>query len=290
MKINLTFVLKYFHKIEELYMNYNKIGFIGSGKMAGAIIKGLIKTEFLPTENIQATQAEPAGLEEKSSNLGGIKVILDNKELVKNSDVIFIAVKQNQVLGVLEEINPYVSKEKLIVSIAAGISTEKIEHSLHAGTRVVRVMPNTPALVGKGMSGISGGKWANEKDIEFVINLLSTIGKCIVVDDELQLDIVTAISGSGPAFFYKVINDIAKAGERLGMDYDKALLLSIQTAIGSADMALKRNVSMETLISNVATKGGCTRVGIDKMEDVNTEQIFYDVISTTAQKAHELGK
>ena len=104
------------------------------------------------------------------------------------------------------------------------------------------------------------------------------------------MDIVTAISGSGPAFFYKVINDIARAGEKLGIDYDKALLLSIQTAIGSAKMALQREVSMETLISNVATKGGCTRVGVDKMEEINTEQIFYDVIKSTTQKACELGK
>jgi len=271
-------------------MNYTKIGFIGSGKMAGAIIKGLVKSGFISADNVIATQAELTGLEEKSKNLGGIKVILDNKELVKNSDAVFIAVKPNQVSGVLEEICPYVSKEKLVVSIAAGVSITKLESGLPEGTKVVRVMPNTPALIGEGMSGMTGGESVNEKDIEFVFNLLSTIGKCIVVEDESQLDIVTAISGSGPAFFYKVINDIARAGEKLGMDYDKALLLSIQTAIGSAKMALKRDVDMETLISNVATKGGCTRVGIDRMEDINTEQIFYDVIKSTAEKAHELGK
>ena len=271
-------------------MSYNKIGFIGSGKMAGAIIKGLIETGFASADNIKATQAEPTGLEEKSKKLGGIKVILDNKELVQNSDVIFIAVKPNQVLSVLEEIKPYISKEKLIISIAAGVNTEKIEYNLPSGARVVRVMPNTPALIGEGMSGMVGGKWANKTDIKFVFDLFSTIGKCIVVDNESQIDVVTAISGSGPAFFYKVINDIARAGEKLGMNYDKALLLSIQTAIGSAKMALQREVSMETLISNVATKGGCTRVGIDKMEDANTEQIFYDVVKSTAEKACELGK
>ncbi len=281
-------------------MNYNKIGFIGSGKMAGAIIKGLIKTKFVSADDIIATQAESVGIEEKSKSLGGVKVILDNKELVKNSDAVFIAVKPNQVTGVLEEIKSCITKEKLIVSIAAGVTTKKLESDLPQETRVIRVMPNTPALIGEGMSGMVGGKWANEQDMDFVKKLLSTIGQCIVVDNEPQMDIVTAISGSGPAFFYKVINDIARAGEKLGMNYDKALLLSIQTAIGSAKMALQRDVSMETLISNVATKGGCTRVGVDVMEGVgvnggvnnmfNTEDIFYEVIKSTAQKAHELGE
>ena len=268
---------------------YTKIGFIGSGKMAGAIIKGLIKTGFAKPEQLIATQAETEGIEEKSKALGGINIILDNKELVKNSDVIFIAVKPNQVLGVLEEIKPFIAHEKLVVSIAAGVNVNKLESNLPEGTKVIRVMPNTPALVGEGMSGMFGGAGVNNEDIDFVKNLLSTIGKCIVVEDEAQMDIVTAISGSGPAFFYKVINDIARAGEKLGMDYDKALLLSIQTAIGSAKMALNREVSMETLISNVATKGGCTRVGVDVMIDKNLENIFYDVIKSTTEKARELG-
>lgn len=271
-------------------MNYNKIGFIGSGKMAGAIIKGLIKTKFASADNIIATQAESEGLKEKSNALGGISIILDNPELAKWADVIFIAVKPNQVLGVLEEIKPLITSDKLVVSIAAGINVCKLESNMPNGAKVIRVMPNTPALVGEGMSGIFGGQWANEEDINYIKRLLSTIGKCIAVDNESQMDIVTAISGSGPAFFYKVINDIARAGEKLGLDYEKSLLLSIQTAIGSAKMALQREVSMETLISNVATKGGCTRVGVDKMEEVNTEKIFYDVIKHTTEKACELGK
>ena len=269
--------------------DYRKIGFIGSGKMASAIIKGLLKAGFTTSENLLATQAEEAGIKEKSQELG-IEIILDNKKLVKDSDVIFIATKPNQVIGVLQEINTFVTSEKLIVSIAAGVNTNKLESNLPTGTKVIRVMPNTPALVGEGMSGMVGGKYAEASDIEFVKNLLSTIGKCIVVDNESQIDIVTAISGSGPAFFYKVINDIARAGEKLGMDYDKALLLSIQTAIGSAKMALARDISMEQLISNVATKGGCTAVGVDCMNENNSEKLFYEVIASTAKKAEELGK
>ena len=266
---------------------YKKIGFIGSGKMASAIIKGLLKAEFTISENLLATKSNSDGLEEKSKELG-IRVILDNKELVKNSDVIFVSVKPSQVIGVLEEIKPFVSPEKLIVSIAAGVNINKIESNLPDNSKVIRVMPNTPMLVGEGMSGIVGGM-VEKEDIEFVKNLLSTIGKCVVVDNEDQLDIVTAISGSGPAFYYKVINEIARAGEKLGMEYDKALLLSIQTAIGAGKMALNRDISMEQLISNVATKGGCTAVGVDCMNENNTEKLFYDVIKNTTEKAHALG-
>lgn len=265
------------------------IGFIGSGKMAGAIIKGLLKSGFTTPENLLATQVEQEGIEEKKQNLG-IDILLDNKILAQKSDIIFIATKPNQVVDVLKEISPFITSNKLVVSIAAGVRTEKLEANLPLKTRVIRVMPNTPALVGEGMSGMVGGKYATELDLEYIYELLSTIGKCIIVDDEAQMDIVTAISGSGPAFFYKVMNDIARAGEKLGLDYEKALLLSIQTAIGSAKMALNREVSMEQLVANVATKGGCTRVGVDVMEEVNTEKIFADVIEKTTQKACALGE
>lgn len=266
-----------------------KIGFVGAGKMAGAIIKGLIKTGFANSDDITATQAEIDLLEEKSKVLG-IAVIADNKVLTQKSDVIFIAVKPNQAADVLKEISPFITSEKLVVSIAAGVTLDKLESNLPAGTRVIRVMPNTPALVGEGMSGMIGGKFAKSEDLDYVNKLLSTIGKCITVDNEAQMDIVTAISGSGPAFYYKVINEIARAGEKLGLDYEKSLLLSIQTAIGSAKMAMNREISMEELISNVATKGGCTRVGVDCMDDNNSEKLFYDVIKSTTDKAHALGQ
>ena len=185
----------------------NKIGFIGCGKMASAIIKGLIAQSFIASENIIASQAEAEGLEEKSKSLG-IKIVNDNKIIAQFSDVIIIATKPNQVVDVLNEISSCLSSDKLIVSIAAGITTSKLELNLPQGSRVIRVMPNTPALVGEGMSGMIGGRFATQDDVDFVNKLLSNIGKCIILENESQMDIVTAISGSGPAFFYKVINDI----------------------------------------------------------------------------------
>lgn len=265
-----------------------KLGFIGCGKMASAIIGGVIASDFVKKDNILAAEINDEIAAMKSKELG-INVITDNNELVNSSDVIFIATTPNFVEGVLEGIKSSVTKDKLVVSIAAGVTTKFIESILGSDKRVVRVMPNTPALVLEGMSGVAGGANAAETDVDTIVQLLSNIGKAIKVE-ESQIDIVTAISGSGPAFYYKVINDIARAGEKMGLEYEKALTLSIQTAIGSAKMLLSSDKSAEELIASVATKGGCTRVGVDYLEEVDSADMFYNLIEKTAVKAHALGK
>ena len=263
-----------------------KIGFIGCGKMAGAIIKGIVQSGFIGANSILASKSSPENLEETSKKLG-ITITLDNKEVADFGDIIFIGVKPNQVANVLKEIRDYITADKLIVSMAAGVKISQMEDVLPKA-KIIRIMPNTPVLVNEGMTGISRGKEVSEKDLEQVCLIFNLIGKSVIVKED-QIDIVTAISGSGPAFFYKVMNDIARAGEKLGLNYEKALLLSIQTALGSAKMALNREISMEELISNVATKGGCTRVGVDVMEEVNTSKIFAEVIEKTTKKAKGLG-
>jgi pyrroline-5-carboxylate reductase len=169
------------------------------------------------------------------------------------------------------------------------VTTAKIENILKSA-KVVRIMPNTPALVKLGMFGICAGSKATDEDVKFIENLLSSIGKCIDVTEK-QMDIVTAISGSGPAFFYQVIEDMARAGEKLGLEYEKSLTLATQTALGSAQMIFNRGETpVQTLIDNVATKGGCTFVGIQEMKKYDSTKVFYDVINKTTQKANELGK
>lgn len=271
-------------------MNKNnslQIGFIGCGKMASAIIRGVINSGCLTSSNIKGSEIN-CEIAELASERLGIDVITDNRLLALSSDIIFISTKPNYVPQVLEEIKTELTSEKLVVSIAAGVNTKKIENVI-GRHRVVRVMPNTPALVLEGMSGVCRGAYALDGDVQLVMDLLSNIGKCIEVNEN-QIDIVTAISGSGPAFFYKVIEDMARAGEKLGLDYEKSLLLATQTAIGSAKMVMKRGeMPVQTLIDNVATKGGCTFVGITVMNEENSDKLFYDVIEQTAQKAAELG-
>lgn len=274
-----------------------KIGFIGCGKMAGAIISA-IKNDYDVTGS-EVTEE----IAKNSSQRLGIDVICDNQKLAQNSDIIFLAVKPNQAVGVLEEIKDFVTPEKLLVSICAGVTTVKIENILTPSTfgrgchevtgegkRVIRIMPNTPALVKLGMFGICAGTNATNNDVKFIETLLSSIGKCIDVTEK-QMDIVTAISGSGPAFFYQVIEDMARAGEKLGLEYEKSLTLATQTALGSAQMIFNRGkTTVQTLIDNVATKGGCTYVGIQEMKKYNSTKVLYDVIDKTTQKANELGR
>lgn len=264
------------------------IGFIGCGKMASAIISGILGSDKKNLYDIKGSEINEEFAKTAAERLN-ISVLTDNKELVKSSEIIFIATKPNSVVEVLNNIKDELAADKLVVSIAAGVCTEKIE-TIIPQNRIIRIMPNTPALVKLGMFGVCKGTKATDEDLRLIENLLSVIGKCITVE-ESQMDIVTAISGSGPAFFYQVIEDMARAGEKLGLDYEKSLILAAQTALGSAQMVFNRGeTSVQTLIDNVATKGGCTFVGITEMKEQHSEKLFFDVIDKTAQKANALGK
>lgn len=262
-------------------------GFIGCGKMAGAIIKGILSSGFLTAEKIIASELHAEFAAAKKSELG-INVITDNKLVAKNSDVIFLATKPHFIKDVLKEIEDELDEKKLIVSIAAGISTQTIEEAIGKPIPVIRVMPNAPAVILEGMSGVVKGKFAKDEHVDFVVNLLSNIGQCVVLEED-KIDVLTAISGSGPAFFYKILHEMAVAGDKLGLEYEKSLMLAIQTAIGSAKLMLESDMPAEALINSVATKGGCTEVGVDFMNSSNTGKLFYDLIKQTADKAKALG-
>ena len=273
--------LKFGHKTNQ------RIGFIGCGKMASAIIKGVLDSKFLNHDQIIASEVSEEFANQKKSELK-IEVVTDNKIVAKNSGVIFLATKPHFIKDVLKEIKEELTQDKLIVSIAAGVSTQSIEDEIGKAIAVVRVMPNAPAVIQEGMSGIAKGKFAQKEHVEFVLEFLSNIGKCIVIE-ESQLDILTAISGSGPAFFYQIINEMALAGEKLGLDYEKSLILAAQTAIGSAKLMLQSELTPVELVKSVATKGGCTQVGVDFMENRNTQELFYELIKKTSEKARALG-
>ena len=153
---------------------------------------------------------------------------------------------------------------------------------------VVRIMPNTPALVNEGMSAICRGNYATEEHSKIALEIFKSVGK-VVESDEKYIDIITAISGSGPAFYYYIINEIAKAGEKLGLDYQTCLKLSTQTAYGAAKMIMDTDVSPEQLIINVTTPGGCTAVGNEVLKENNVSAILGETIEKTMLKAKALG-
>ena len=160
------------------------------------------------------------------------------------------------------DIKDVINAEKMIISILAGISTDYIQTKLDTDVPVIRVMPNTPALVNEGMSAVCKGSNATNSHLNFAKDLFKCLGKVIQVEEN-QIDIVTAISGSSPAFYYYFINEIAKSAQNMGFDYNIALLAAAQSALGSAKMILETGISPETLIDNVTTKGGTTEVGMN---------------------------
>lgn len=268
--------------------SFGKIGFIGAGKMAQAIIKGIIKAGFFSVDNIFA--AEP-NLEQadKVAQEFGIEVFQSNKELVEKVDIIVFAVKPFIINDVINDIKDVVTKDKMVVSILAGISTDYIQSELGIAVPVIRVMPNTPALVNEGMSAVCKGTLATNSHLDFVKDLFKCLGKVIQVEEN-QIDIVTAISGSSPAFYYYFIDSIAKSAQNMGFDYNIALLAAAQSALGAAKMILETGVAPEILIDNVTTKGGTTEVGMNILKSRLVDKIIDEAVVGTADKAAKLGK
>lgn len=265
----------------------NKTGFIGGGKMATAIIKGIINSGFCKKENILVSDKNPEALKFLKENFG-VQTTNDNSEVVKQSEIILLAVKPFVLKDVLTEIKPFITEKHTVLSIAAGISIDTIEET--AGKiPVIRIMPNTPALVNAGMSAICKGHYADDSSTKIALDIFKSIGE-VIESEEKYIDVITAVSGSSPAFYYYIINEIAKAGQKLGLDYETALKLSTQTALGSAKMITETGVTPEQLIVNVTTPGGCTAVGNEVLKEKDVAGILFDTIEKTAKKAHELGK
>lgn len=263
----------------------NNLGFIGAGKMANAIMKGIIGSNFLPVDSIYIYDKNQDTVKYTSKNLK-VKAVDGLDELLEKCPTILIATKPFVINEILDSIQDKI-RNHLIISILAGVSTEKIESKL-GKTRIIRVMPNTPALVQEGMSAVCKGKYAFDGDAEFVLNMFSNLGRAIQTEEK-YIDLITAISGSGPAFYYYIIDKIARAGEKLGLDYDTSLTLAAQTAAGSAKMIMETPETVEELIRNVTTPGGCTEVGNNILSNSKTEEVLFKTIKRTMEKARSLG-
>lgn len=263
-----------------------KLGFIGCGKMASAIIGGCLSSEDFDNSNICASEinSDARNLAQKKF---GIKIFDNNKEVVESSDVIIFCVKPFVIKDVLNEIKSCVNKEKLFISIAAGVKIETIKEIL-GDVKVIRVMPNTPAMVKEGMSAICPDNGIDENSKTLAQKIMNSVGETVFTQEK-YIDIITSLSGSGPAFYYKIINDMAKSAAQMGLDYKTALKLSAQTAVGSGKMILQSGIEPETLIDNVTTKGGCTEIGNGVLNNSDITRILDETIVKTAQKAKELG-
>lgn len=269
-------------------MDNKTICFIGAGKMASAIMKGLLSSKTFDDKHVIAVEVNEAAANVARENFG-IEVYSNPNEAIGKADIVLIATKPFVVPELLESIKESVTDDKLIISIAAGITFEKIESALGADKRVVRVMPNTPALLESGMSAICKNASAKDSDLDTVETIFSKIGR-VIKCEEKDIDAVTGVSGSGPAFYYYIINEIAKAGEKLGLDYKTALTLSAQTALGAAKMVLETGNSPEELITAVTTPGGTTAEGNKVLNESNISDILFETVQKTAEKSAMMSK
>lgn len=265
-----------------------QIAFIGAGKMASAIIKGLLSSNTFDKDSIKAAELNE-DTAQRARDEFKIEVFKDAKKAIKNADIILIATKPFVVEELLENLKSEITKKQLIVSIAAGITFNKIEKIFGSNQRIVRVMPNTPALLEAGMSAVCKNAAAHLEDLDEVLNIFSKIGKAVICEEK-DIDAVTGVSGSGPAFYYYIIEQIARAGEKLGLDYKTALELSAQTALGAAKMVLETGNTPEELITMVTTPGGTTAEGNKVLKESNIAQILFETVKKTAEKSEQMSK
>jgi len=265
-----------------------KIGIIGTGKMGDALIRGILNTGTVRSSDIHASDVYELGLERLHKDLG-INVSTDNDQTVLNSDIIILAVKPQMLMTVLAGIKDTVTPDKLLISIAAGVSLADIESKLNTGTRVVRVMPNIAVTVAEAASAICPGTGTSLNDAETTLDIFRAVGSAIVVPEHL-MDAVTGLSGSGPAFVFPVIEAMADGAVYEGLDRQSALIFAAQTVLGAAKMVLETRTHPAELKDMVTSPGGTTIRGIHALERHGIRAAFMDAVIEASKRSKELGK
>ena len=263
-----------------------KTGFIGGGNMAEAIIKGLL-TGGVPAADLAVS--EPS--EQRRTTLAeryGIRVLCDNAALCQTSDTVILAVKPQMYLQALKGVDPF-SSGKLCISIMAGVKTSAIEAMLGSGSQVVRVMPNTPALVLAGATAISRGLNASDEDIALTRRIFDLVGTTCIVDEKL-LDAVTGVSGSGPAYVLTFIEALSDAGVKHGLSREVSTALAAQTVYGTAKLLLETREHPAVLKGNVASPGGTTIAAMHSLDRDGFRAATMNAVEVCVAKSKELGE
>lgn len=261
-----------------------QVGLIGVGVMGEALISGLVSSRF-PRAQIVFTEKRADRAREISSKYGAREV--DLIELAKSSDVILLVVKPQDLEQLLVSIGADLNKNATLVSFAAGKTTDFVSKIVGSNISIIRVMPNTPTLIGLGMAAISLGKSVNTEQAEFVSEFLATCGKVISIQENLQ-DAVTALSGSGPAYFFAFVEEMIKSGISLGLSEDQATTLAIQTMVGSAAMLEQSGKSATTLRENVTSPNGTTAAALKVFSEANLGEIVTRAMTAARDRSQEL--
>lgn len=264
-----------------------KVGFLGAGKMATALAGGFVKAGVLEPVHLCAGDPSPQALQQFVLATGG-HGFPSNAEVARSASILFIAVKPDQVAPLLREISPEITSSHLVISIAAGIPIAKLEAQLPANTKVIRVMPNTPALVGGSASGFALGTHATATDAASAMTLLGTVGIAVQVKESL-LDAVTGLSGSGPAYAFMIIEALADGGVAAGLPREIAIKLAAQTLFGSAKMVLETGMHPGVLKDMVTSPGGTTIEGLHELEKGGLRAALISAVRAASEKSRKLG-
>ncbi len=264
-----------------------RLGFIGGGNMAGALIKGLLHSAAVTADRIVVSDVSPERLEHLAKT-HGVRTTTDNHALVRDCDVIVIAVKPQAIDKVLAQIASDIEARHLVVSVAAGVPVVAIEGKLPKGTRLVRTMPNTAAIVLAGATAIAAGTHATDRDIATARTIFEAVGRVVVLDESL-LDAVTGLSGSGPAYVMLIIEALADGGVKVGLHRDTALLLAAQTVFGSAKLLLETGEHPGRLKDQVTSPGGTAIAGLHTLEAGGLRRTLIDAVEVATKRAGELG-
>ena len=264
------------------------IGFIGAGNMGQAILGGIVKDGLVASENIIMSDLYEPSLEKAKGNYN-IEITTDNKLVAKKSDILILAVKPNLYPIVINEIKDLVKDDVIIVTIAAGKSIESTEKSFGRELKVIRTMPNTPALVGEGMTAVCPNKLITDNDINEVSKLLNSFSKVEVVSESL-IDAVTSVSGSSPAYVYMFIEAMADAAVLQGMPRDKAYKFAAQTVLGSAKMVLETGMHPGALKDMVCSPGGTTIEAVAELEAKGFRSAVISAMNKCYKKSQEMSK
>jgi pyrroline-5-carboxylate reductase len=268
-------------------MHAHRIGFLGAGNMAGALIKGLLHSGKITKEAILASDVRDERLADLANEYG-IRTTQDNAALLAECDVVVLSVKPQVVDRVLVAFGSALRPDALLISIAAGVSIESMESRLPVGARVVRTMPNTAAIALAGATGIAAGTHATGADVALAKQLFEAVGRVAVLDESL-LDAVTGLSGSGPAYIMLIIEALADGGVKVGLHRETALMLAAQTVYGSAKLLLETGQHPGALKDMVTSPGGTAIAGLHTLESGGLRRTLIDAVESATKRAEELG-
>ena len=262
-----------------------RLGFIGAGKLAGSVIRGLMRAKFCAPGEIIASEPNEqtrTALEKET----GVSTTAENAKVAEKAAVIFVGVKPPMVVPVVAELKDKL-QDKLVISLAGGVRIASMEKTGNA--RFMRALTNTPSAICRAATGITRGSRSTSDDVDLAKKIFGAIGVVIEVNEE-QLDIVTALSGSGPAFVYAIIDALANGGTKLGLDESLSNQLAIQTVLGAAELMRESKMSAEDLIKMVVTPGGTTAAGLAVMEKMKTRESLIAAVETATKRGQEMAK